>query len=135
MAKVDFSDTQSGVYDPIPAGTYLATVFDAEERTSKEGNAYIAWEFAIQEGEHKGRHLWMNSSFSAKSLPYLKDLLKQLGMPEKKLSGSLEFDPADFAGTECRLVVKFIPKGYQGEPENRISRVCLLYTSPSPRDS
>ena len=47
------------VFEPIPAGRYLAAVTGSEMKSTKNGNgSYLELEFVVLEGEFKGRKLW-----------------------------------------------------------------------------
>lgn len=48
--------------DALPAGEYVAALVksDRKEARSGNGNAYIACEFEVQEGDCKGRRFWTN---------------------------------------------------------------------------
>ena len=47
------------VFDPIPAGKYLAAIIDSKMKPTKSGNGeYLELTFQVLEGEHKGRQLW-----------------------------------------------------------------------------
>jgi hypothetical protein len=49
----------STVFDPIPAGKYLAAIIDSKVKPTKSGNGeYLEFTFQILEGEYKGRQLW-----------------------------------------------------------------------------
>ena len=46
-------------FEPIPAGRYLAAISASEMKSTKNGNgSYLELEFAVLEGEFKGRKLW-----------------------------------------------------------------------------
>ena len=62
MANLNFNannvDPQD-VFDPIPAGKYLAIITESEMKPTKSGNgSYLELKFQIIEGEYKGRLLW-----------------------------------------------------------------------------
>lgn len=48
--------------DALPAGEYIAALVksDRKEAKSGNGNAYIACEFEVQEGDCQGRRFWTN---------------------------------------------------------------------------
>ena len=49
----------SANFEPIPAGTYLAAITASEMKPTKNGNgSYLEFEFAVLEGDCKGRKLW-----------------------------------------------------------------------------
>jgi len=47
------------VFEPIPAGRYLAVITESEMKPTKDGaGSYLEFVFQIIEGEYKGRLLW-----------------------------------------------------------------------------
>jgi len=49
----------STVFDPIPAGKYLAAIIDSKMKPTKSGKGhYLELTFQILEGEFKGRQVW-----------------------------------------------------------------------------
>ena len=117
--RVNLSDVEGDAFEPIPAGRYPLRVFDGEIRTSESENAkhpgseYIAWEFLVENGEHEGRHLWANTTWSHgdcdcgneeqfnKSLFSLKNLLAATGnwTPEELDSDEFTFEIDDVIGS------------------------------------
>ena len=46
-------------FEPIPAGKYLTAISTSEMKDTKNGNgSYLELEFAVLEGQYKGRKLW-----------------------------------------------------------------------------
>jgi len=49
----------STVFDPIPAGKYVAAIVESKMKPTKSGNGeYLELTFQILEGQYKGRQLW-----------------------------------------------------------------------------
>lgn len=122
--RVNFSDTETRDFSPIPPGVYTALVTDGELREAgpnakHPGSQYINWEFTIQDEPHVGRKQWMNTSLVPDALFGLKDLLAATGKFE--VDGELDFDIADVIGSEVKIKVK--TKTYDGELQNEVKRV------------
>jgi hypothetical protein len=50
---------QSGGFEPIPAGKYVAVITESEMKPNKAGTgSYLQLTFEIIEGDYKGRYLW-----------------------------------------------------------------------------
>ena len=99
-------------FEPLPAGTYLATVTDGEERVAGEdaknpGSIYFAWEFTIDDEEYVGRKAWQNTSLTEKALPMLKSFLKGVGYTDDEVNSFTEMpEIEDIVGRQCQLVLK-----------------------------
>lgn len=125
--KVNFTDVETGGFDPIPNGTYLAKVTDAEIRESgpaakNPGAQYINWEFTIQEGEHQGRRQWLNTSLLPQALFGLKGLLAATGKyTQEQIDAELDFELEDVFGSDVKIVVS--TREYDGEKRNEVKRV------------
>lgn len=47
------------IFEPIPAGKYVATIIESEMKETKSGNGeYLQLTFELCEEPHKGRRLW-----------------------------------------------------------------------------
>ena len=112
-------------FDPIPDGSYCASVFSAEDctREAKSGNTldYVKCHFKIEGGQYDNRRefddLVYSNSGSAQhgeiGVKRLTQLWSSLGG-----SGDLNVPNLNACDGKFELVIK----------------TCLLYTSPSPRD-
>jgi hypothetical protein len=130
--RVDFSGTEVGNFDAIPAGSYVAKVTGGELREAGEnakypGSQYINWEFTIQEGEYTGRKQWTNTSLREGALFGLKELLAATGKFD--VDGDLDFDIEDVIGSDVRISVRV--KDYKGEAQNEVRRVKALDAAES----
>lgn len=106
----------------IPEGTYSLVVNQVEQKTSREGNPMIAFEFEVSEGPHKGAKLFENCSLQPQALFKLKSVLLALGMeiPNKAFDLNLK----DLIGLECEVEVGH--ETYEGKKRARI----LEYINP-----
>lgn len=106
----------------IPEGTYSLVVNQVEQKTSREGNPMIAFEFEVSEGPHKGAKLFENCSLQPQALFKLKSVLMALGMeiPNKAFDLNLK----DLIGLECEVEVGH--ETYEGKKRARI----LEYINP-----
>ena len=106
----------------IPEGTYSLVVNQVEQKTSREGNPMISFEFEVSEGPHKGAKLFENCSLQPQALFKLKSVLLALGMeiPNKAFDLNLK----DLIGLECEVEVGH--ETYEGKKRARI----LEYINP-----
>lgn len=106
----------------IPEGTYSLVVNQVEQKTSREGNPMISFEFEVSEGPHKGAKLFENCSLQPQALFKLKSVLMALGMeiPNKAFDLNLK----DLIGLECEVEVGH--ETYEGKKRARI----LEYINP-----
>lgn len=62
MATLDFNANDvepTAVFDPLPAGKYLAAITASEMKPTKAGNgSYLPLEFTVLDGPCKGRKVW-----------------------------------------------------------------------------
>jgi len=62
MATLDFNANDvepTAVFDPLPAGKYLAAITASEMKPTKAGNgSYLQLEFTVLDGPCKGRKVW-----------------------------------------------------------------------------
>jgi len=104
--KVDFTDTNDVI--AIPESTYECAVFEIKKVSGKEsgsGKPYLKWTFKVmEEGECKGRLLWLNTSLQNQALWRLKQILERLrGVKIPK--SVFDFNPKDIIGVKCRVIV------------------------------
>jgi hypothetical protein len=125
MLQIDFTDVK--VIEPIPVGTYQVLVTNAEAKEGKEF-PYVSWEMSVEGGEFEGRKLWNNTSTSPKALFKLKEALIALGADPATLGGAVSFDPQDYVGASCMVVVDVQPRTDNGESRNVITKMLPLPT-------
>lgn len=102
--KLDFTSVPG--LEPVPAGSYRATIVKVESRKSQQGDyPYLNWELDLDHPEYGGRKLWLMTSLSPRALWKLRDVLKNLGFDEDALKGELTLDLDDMAGVEVMAEV------------------------------
>lgn len=114
--KVDLSGVESS-RKAIPEGNYTVSVNDAKIETSSKSSAdYIAFEFEVIEGDHKGAKLFHNCSLQPQALFNLKNVLEALGftIPKK----AFDLDLSELLGLECEVEVGH--ETYDGKKRARI---------------
>jgi hypothetical protein len=81
MANLNFNANEvdpKDVFDPIPAGKYLAIISDSGMKDTKNGTGkYLEFTFQVVEGEFKGRLLWSRLNLENK-----KDLTVKIARAE-----------------------------------------------------
>lgn len=78
---IDFSEIPD---NDIPEGEYDAVIGNIEYRQSQSSEfGYLNWEFQIDDGEYRGRKLFMMTSLSPKALWNLKTQFTVLGFDSK----------------------------------------------------
>lgn len=116
--RVDFTNVGGG-FEPIPEGTYDATVFEVEQKVGQNsGKPYLNWQFKIQGGEHDGRRAFYMTSLSPNALWKLKQNLSELGFSKEQLAGEFDLDLTELIGLECSIVIGH--EEYQGEMRDRV---------------
>lgn len=125
-------DVKEG-FEPMPAGTYLAEVSDAEETQATgdgkapAGTPIIKLEFTIQEEEYEGRRAWVNLTFTEKAMGVVKGTLKGLGYTEEELADpDLEINAEDLVGRQAKVVLKIGTNPKTQEKNNSVRRVLPL---------
>lgn len=119
--NVDLSGVEAG-RKTLPEGTYEVVVNEANQKSSKEGNPMISFEFEVTSGANKGYKLYENCSLQPQALFKLKTLLMALGfdIPNK----AFDLDLKDLVGLTCEVEVGH--EVYEGKKRARI----LEYINP-----
>ena len=119
--NVDLSGVEAS-RKAIPEGTYEVVVNEANQKSSRDGNPMISFEFEVTEGAHKGAKLYENCSLQHQALFKLKSVLLALGMdiPNKAFDLNLR----DLIGLTCEVEVGH--EVYEGKKRARI----LQYNDP-----
>lgn len=137
---LDLSEADTSGFQPIPAGSYNCTVYEAEEvetaGTGKlpAGTKMVKVRFSVQDEDHEGHPLFTNyplpnedeqpdAEKRRKSLGSFVNFLVALGYDEAKIK-SKGFDLenlTELEGKEC--VVRVAIGDYQGEPTNQVKGV------------
>jgi hypothetical protein len=133
MPVIDFSEVKG--LEPVPEGTYRATVKEAKFGISSNGNPKIDIQFSIEGGEFPGRVVFDNLTFTEASLGIVKAKLQGLGFPNNL---TIDTDDEDGMGELCedmlgRAVSIHVTiqqsngtnpeTGEPYEPRNRVKRI------------
>lgn len=117
--KINFADTETQDFEPLPSGWYNVAVTDGELRESKSeknpGSQYIHWEYTVQDGDHANRKLWDNTTLLPHALFSLKGLLAACGF---NVEGDLDFEIEDVLGKQ--LQVKVSQREHEGNTYNDV---------------
>lgn len=120
--SLDFDNVPD--FEPIPSGDYPVVVDHVEVRTGKDsGQPYLNWELVVSEGEFEGRHLFMTSGLSEKSLWRLKTIFANLGILESQMEIEVDDESSyvispELAGVAAIAVVTL--GVYQNKPNNSV---------------
>jgi len=120
--NVNLDDVEE--FEPLPKGTYLCRITNAETKDSQSGKPMVRCEAEVAEGEHEGRKLFFNTmvkSKEGKANYFLKRLIEALGVEWTKKGFSTE----DMFGCEFMAIVG------QHEYEGRIMNDVNDYLPPS----
>lgn len=132
MPRVSFAEVETREFEPLPKGRHSAKLSSAEyvPESKRSGEPGIAWEFAIEEDDYRGRKGFLNTSLQKQSLWATQRVLVALGM-DKKAIDALDWDTDDPAtiqdtlnglvGSDCVIVVRH--EKYEGVDRQRIARV------------
>lgn len=128
MPAIDFSKVQG--LEPLPVGTYTATIVKAETGESKAGNEKIDIQWKVDGGPLDGRIVFDTLTFTAKAEFRVRATLIALGF-DKKFKG--EVRPEQLVGKTAKIVVD-IQAGNGVDPEtgepypprNRIKKIALI---------
>ena len=124
MPSINFADVKG--LEPVPVGTYLATITHAEEGLSKSDNPKIDLRWKLEEPPYEGRIVFDVMTFHPKALFRVKATLTALGWP-KNHSGNVE--AADLLGKTAMIIVDIEQQTQldeDGEPypaRNRVKKV------------
>ena len=114
LTAEDIKKAQGGTFEPLPAGTYGAIVFDVKEKKSKAGNDMYEIDFKITEGPAGiGRKQRGWFVISPNALFSYVGLAKATGKPYPEKgspAGEFEFPDGDeFLGDEVNIRIKSEP--------------------------
>lgn len=121
--KIDFTGVEAREFEPLPVGRYFARVSGCTyvEASQRSGEPAVAWEFTVEGDEYDGRKGFMNTSLQPQARWSTKRILKALGVPDDELEGEFDFEPEDYVGRECVIVIGH--ETYEGEKRQRVRRV------------
>lgn len=127
MPTINFANVQS--LDPVPTGSYTATIVKAEQGISKAGNEKIDLQWRIEGGAHDGRVIFDTLTFTEKALFRVKATLQGLGFP-KDFKGNVNAE--DLIGRTAKITVDIQAgtgtdeTGEPYQPRNRIKKVAIM---------
>lgn len=120
LTSDEIKSAQGGGFQPLPAGTYGAIVYDVTEKQSKAGNDMYEIDFKITEGPagiNRKQRGWF--VVSGKALFAVVGLLKALDFPyptKETPAGEFEFPDGDeFLGREVNI--KIDQEAYETEDD------------------
>jgi hypothetical protein len=122
-ATLDLSGADLKGFDPVPAGTYDATVFSVEAIEAENpdgrlpmGTPGINVQFKIDGGPHDNRRVWnrywmpsgeYDEDKRKKTLGMLARFLMAIGYPEEQVTGGgFNLDIEDMVNRDCKVTVK-----------------------------
>lgn len=118
--KVNFKDVESR--KTPPEGDYIATVLEAKNEKSGNGNDQIAFTAEITEGEYKGSKMWLYCPLTENSLWKLHAFLSALG--EEPPADEVDIDLEDLVGKE--FVATLTHETYQGRKRAKLTDFCSV---------
>jgi len=125
----DIGENSGGSFEALPEDRYNVVVEKAELRTASTGTQMISAQFAVTEGQYKGRKLWNNFTLTPKAYVYLYNFLKAAG---SKAVDSDDIDETEVAGQMVGLTASTyveIKNNNQGNAVNVMSRFSGLDNS------
>lgn len=120
--ELDFSNVEE--FEALPAGDYPVIVDHVELRVGQQsGNPYLNWDLTVADGEYSGRHLFMSSGLTERSLWRLKKVFENLGIYQDVMSIVTDDDSGyviepELSGLAGTAVVKI--EMYQNRQQNRV---------------
>lgn len=114
------AEQESQSFEPIPDGIYTAKLLSVEARESRAGNPMWTWELEIDEGDHKGRRQWVNTSLSENAQWKMKEVFDAFGY-------TTDSDTDEMVGDRIKIAVstRVIESGSRaGQKGNNVDR-CL----------
>jgi len=119
--SLDFTGVQGNSFDPIPKGTYHASIFEVTMKETKKGDQMAVFQFKIVEEKQNNRRAFLNHVILPNTLWSLKNTLLAAGIPEEELAGQVNLDPDDLCGRLVRIVIGH--EVYEGETRDRVKKV------------
>ena len=109
MLKTIGIDSVDALFDPIPAGKYLAAIIESNMKPTKSGKGqYLELTFQILEGDFKGRKVWARLNLDNPSAQTVKIARGELSAISRAVS-----DP--------RLFPRTTPASHSRSPASSIS--------------
>lgn len=119
--NLNFTGVETNSFDPIPKGTYHATIFEVQNQETKKGDPMLVFQFKIVEEKQNNRRAFLNHVIKPTTLWSLKNTLLAAGLSEEELDGELDLDLDDLCGRMVRIVIGH--ETYEGEVRDRVKRV------------
>ena len=121
----EYDDDQ---FEPIPADDYVATVTEAEMRTTRRGDGeYIKLTWQVQDGQHAGRLSWQNINWQnpneaavAIGKKQLASICRAVGLPASEIAN---FELGMILGKPCKVSVTIRDASNGYSPSNEIKRI------------
>jgi len=111
----------STVFDPIPAGKYLAAIIDSKIKPTKSGNGeYLEFTFQVLEGEHKGRQLWARLNLNNPNAQTVKIARAELSAICRAVEVMAPNDSVDLHNLPMLITVRCKKRQDTGEITNEI---------------
>jgi hypothetical protein len=124
-----YNPANTGGFEPLLPGEYIAQVIDATIKVPKSGNGYVlALVWKVPEGEYEGRQVWQNISFSHPKAgaqwhgqKMLNAIIAATGAPSPLMST----EPLLFVPCRLGIVIEVDENGIY-PPKNRVVKVSSL---------
>ena len=85
-------DAKSGDFTDLPAGAYKVSIERCEDKTNRNGKPYTHVGMIVQEGEHKGRWIWLSFYHSQYGIKDLSQVAFAAGVMDQ-VKAMKSFDP------------------------------------------
>lgn len=127
---INLDDIRDEVYEPIPQGTYQASVDRVEHSISKSSdNPMLTWTLQVvypvrdEDGEvsYRTRRLRTYTLLTQEHLPRLKRMIETLAPDLEVRSFRLDQFNELFVGKRCQVIIE--QESYQGKRRDKIARV------------
>lgn len=111
----------STVFDPIPAGKYLAAIIDSKMKPTKSGTGeYLEFTFQILEGEYKGRQLWARLNLNNPNQQTVKIARAELSALCRAVGVMAPNDSTDLHNLPLVITVRCKKRADTGEITNEV---------------
>jgi Protein of unknown function (DUF669). len=151
--KINLSKATEVTFDPIPAGTYNAVVFECEVNHTggggklPEGTPYLNVQFKVDEPDTSfdNKRVWATYMIAPDGVEnkdkmdgILFGFLKALGVMSDP--GKVEVEPDELQGMPCKIVVgidpaKTLTDGRKVDARNRVKRVKSITSDEESSDA
>jgi len=125
----DIGENSGGSFEALPEDRYNVVVEKADLKTASTGTQMISAQFAVTDGQYKGRKLWNNFTLTPKAYVYLYNFLKAAG---SKTIDADDVDETEVASQMTGLTASVfveIKNNNQGNAVNVMSRFSGLDSS------